>query len=420
MDCCLASFKLKRRYRANGMWRQCFCELAKSELIIKSISKERVEKTIKLNAFTELIYEHTKECREFAVKSDNEIVYFRADSPSTFEEWRYALRKMTFHDTKLTMDDFEIYSSIGSGYYGSVMLVQHKRSGMIYALKEMKKSFLIQEEKADSAKKERDILLMAHYPFVVSMYFAFQSKSKVYIGLEYLHGGQLFRLVQCRHRITVPQLCFYVAEIALALNYLHSIGIVYRDLKLENVLVCEDGHIKLSDFGLSKRIMDNEGVVTKTSTFCGTDEYIAPEMLKEEKYAFEIDWWELGVLMYELCFHITPFYADTVPKIQKNILTKEPAFPPGTPPYPMDLIRRLLNKDPKQRADFNTIVNHPLFKGVNWNEVEKKNYQPPFKPEEFNISQHTKKMRRDSTISVTCEGESEAFDNFSFSGDYFA
>ena len=416
----IALSTLKRRYARTGMWKPCLCELHKKELIIKKPVGNIIEKNISLSALTETIYDHSDDCRIMKIQNeDNSTVFLMTDTTNTFEEWKCLLKQTTFHKSPISLNNFDILTCLGKGYYGTVYLVKHKDTGGIYALKEMRKKFLVEEERAESAQTERDIMLRAHHPFVVSMYFAFQSKSKVYIGMEYLTGGQLFKLVRARQRVTVHQLIFYISEIALALDYLHSIGIVYRDLKLENVLVCKDGHIKLSDFGLSKRIVDTNGELHKTNSFCGTDEYLAPELIKGNKYDFSIDWWALGVLIYELCFHITPFYDKKTSKIHKNILHKKPVFPQGTPPLAKNLMEKLLVKNPKQRGNYQTIIQHPLFSGVNWDAVYKKQYTPPFKPEDFNSNKpnSVQKMERESCVSTTYEGIE--FDNFSFCGETF-
>ena len=151
---------------------------------------------------------------------------------------------------------------------------------------------------------------------------------------------------------------------------------------------------------------------------CGTHEYIAPEMVAGNDYGFPVDWWALGILMYELCYHVTPFYDKTPSKIHKNILHKEPVFPKGTPELPKDLIKKLLVKNPNKRANFQTIVKHPLFANINWDNVYQKMYVPPFKPEQINISKHKKFDQIDDVpVSMTFEGEE--FDNFSFCGEEF-
>ena len=417
-DDLLVVSNLKRRYSTTGMWKPCVCELHKKELIIKKNTGNSIEKQIPLSALTETIYEHKDNCRRLSIHNeDDSSVYLMTDTTNTFEEWKLLLKQATFHNSAMSLNDFNILTRLGKGYYGTVFLVEHKATGGIYALKEMKKKFLVDEERANSAQIERDVMIRSHHPFIVSMHFAFQSKSKVFIGMEYLTGGQLFRLVQAKYNINVQQLMFYIAEIALALDYLHSIGVVYRDLKLENVLICNDGHIKLTDFGLSKRIVDTEGNMHRTDSFCGTDEYLAPELIKGNKYDFSIDWWALGILMYELCFHVTPFYDKKVSKIHKNILHNDPAFPNGTPEAPKDLIKKLLVKNPKKRANFKTIVGHPLFAGVNWDNVYKKLYIPPFKPGDIQITKHKMIEDYDAPVSMTFEGEE--FDNFSFCGEEF-
>jgi RAC serine/threonine-protein kinase len=200
---------------------------------------------------------------------------------------------------QLTPDDFYFYKVLGKGNYGKVMLATKKTEpDVYYAVKIIKKSCLIDEESLEHVLSENRVLQTLDHPFLVKLYSSFQTKDRLYFVMEYVRGGELFFHLGREKRFTEERAMFYAAEILLALHYLHSKGIVYRDLKLENLLLDEKGHIKITDFGLCK-----EGISTerdKTSTFCGTPEYLAPEILEEENYGKSVDWWALGVVLYEM------------------------------------------------------------------------------------------------------------------------
>jgi serine/threonine protein kinase len=197
------------------------------------------------------------------------------------------------------MDEFDSISVIGRGNYGKVMLCQSKFTRERFAIKTVRKAVLLKSQKVHTVIRERQILEQVTSPFIVRLCFAFQTPSKFYLGLEYVPGGDLFhRLTDRTNPITPADARLYIAEIALALDYVHEAGVLYRDLKPENVLVCRDGHLKLTDFGLAKQMNAEE----ETATFCGTPEYVAPEMIRKENYSYAIDWWALGVLAFELVF----------------------------------------------------------------------------------------------------------------------
>lgn len=276
------------------------------------------------------------------------------------------------------MDQFNIISVIGRGFYGKVMLCKKKDTGEIFAIKSIRKSRLVETGKSKTVIAERNIMMKAHHPFIVNLCFAFQTPSKFYLGLEYAPGGELFYHMGQLKQIQIDDARLYVAEIGLALEYLHSLGIVYRDLKPENVLLDVNGHIKLTDFGLSKEIMSTDET---TSTFCGTAEYLAPELVMQMPYSYPIDIWALGILTYEMILGTTPFYNDNKMKMYSNIVSAEPVFPRQLDIRVCDFIRQLLTKDPQKRPSFNSMKNHPFFEGFEWDCVIKKEYRPNFIPQ---------------------------------------
>jgi serine/threonine protein kinase len=217
----------------------------------------------------------------------------------------------------------------------------------------------------------------AHFPFVVRLQFAFQSPAKFYLGLEYVQGGDLFRRSdESVEPIDPSDARLYIAEIALALDYLHGIGVVYRDLKPENVLICPDGHLKLTDFGLAKSVERNE----TTATFCGTAEYLAPEMIRRENYSYPIDWWALGVLAFEILFGEAPFSSSNRIRLYHLILNCEPEYPKGADANSVDFVGKLLGKNPKTRGNLQTLRGHPFWEGLDLDAVVRKEIVPKFTP----------------------------------------
>ncbi|EAX90148.1 AGC family protein kinase [Trichomonas vaginalis G3] len=412
----LLSGKLKRRYAEASMWKQCTCELYPTKLLILSFDGKQVEKEIPINGLTEIHFEESPDSRVFTLGIDKNVCSFQVENIEKLQEWKKMIKYLTFKRNKYSIKDFVVEKELGAGFFGHVLLVRHKQTKKLYALKCLSKKFLINEDQEDSAKTERDVLIMARHPFVVKICFAFQDSSQLYIGLEYISGRYLFRLIQEEYSITLPELRFYVAEISLGLEHLHSQGIIYRDLKLENVLVCKNGHIKLSDFGLAKKLLNYKGELTKTDTFCGIDEYIAPEMILGKPYGFELDWWCLGILMYELCFHETPFVGKNGKETYDRIMKEEPYFPAAMPEMPKNLIKLLLNKNPAKRANFETIRNHEMFKGVDWEMVQQKKYDAIYLPPQTKLKPKKAKPLK-SERRLTMVMENDAFENFTFCGE---
>jgi serine/threonine protein kinase len=292
--------------------------------------------------------------------------------------WVLALRGLTFQSSKVSMANFKILSVLGRGYYGKVMLCQEQETKNYFAIKSVRKSRLLEANKVHTIISERNILTKLDHPFIVSLKFAFQTPSKFYFVLDYAPGGELFYHLQRRGIFPIDQVRLYAAEIALALHHLHQSGIIYRDLKPENILLDRDGHIKLTDFGLSKDLTVG---ASETSTFCGTTEYLAPEIIKHQPYGSAVDWWMLGILVFELLFGSTPFVHSNRVTMFKNICNKEVVFPVASDPNAADLISRLLCKNPKQRAEFPEIQSHAFFRAIPFDQVLKRSFPPTFVPD---------------------------------------
>lgn len=330
--------------------------------------------------------------------------------------WVLAIRSSTFSSPYLNIDQFEILSVIGRGSYGKVMLCKKKDTGEYFAIKTIRKSSLSQSNRIHTVMSERNILTKASHPFIVSLKFAFQSTSKFYFGLEFVPGGDIGFHLQKNHLVHMQDIILYIVEISLALHFLHERGIVYRDLKPENVLLDAEGHVKLTDFGLAKDLYF-QGL---TSTMCGTVEYFAPEIVGGESYGVEVDWWTLGIFTYVLLFRKTPFEDKNRAMTYKNIMEKEPVFPKDTPEGVKEFISACLAKDRKKRINFTKIKSMKLFDNIDFDSVLKKQVKPLFVPQVIdytNLSNFSKEFTQEAAKdSYVCPvyGSEENIIGFSY------
>ncbi|KAL8272266.1 hypothetical protein Esti_003783 [Eimeria stiedai] len=283
---------------------------------------------------------------------------------------------------KVGPEDFVLMQVIGKGSYGKVMLVKFEQDGQLYALKVLLKESLLRRSQVQHTRTERAVLEVISHPFIVQMHFAFQTPKKLYFVLEYCPGGELFFHLQKDRKFTESRARFYAAELLLALEHLHKHNVIYRDLKPENVLLDAEGHVRLTDFGLSKSgIADNNSA----RSICGTPEYIAPEILCQVGYGKAADWWSLGALLYEMLTGLPPFYTSDRQALFSNILGGGLEFPVHLSPVAVDLLRNLLHRDANERlgagpSDAEEIKMHPFFRSVNWDDLLAKKVKPPFKP----------------------------------------
>ncbi|KNC49743.1 AGC protein kinase [Thecamonas trahens ATCC 50062] len=281
-------------------------------------------------------------------------------------------------------DDFALLQMLGKGAFAKVYLVRLEATGEVFAMKVLSKKDIVERDEVEHTLGERNILLKVDHPFIVRMYYAFQSPSKLFFVLEYVPGGELFTLLQRKRRLPEEQVRLYAAEMVLALEHLHSLGIIYRDLKPENVLLDKDGHIRLADFGLSKEETDPTG---RTGTLCGTPEYLAPEVLRGRKYNRAVDWWSFGTLVYEMFLGLPPFY-EAVDKTRmfKRIMRGKLVIPDKLRSRPArDLIAKLLVVEPEERlgsgpTDAAPIRAHPFFADLDFGAVYNKAYTPVHVP----------------------------------------
>ncbi|KAG5344122.1 KS6A5 kinase, partial [Acromyrmex charruanus] len=331
----------------------------------------------------------------------------RATSPSAIvEDWNDAeISVLNLADNgsqKVDMTHFDLLKVLGTGAYGKVFLVRKRTgadSGRLYAMKVLKKASIVQKKKTtEHTKSERQILeAIRDSPFLITLYYAFQTDDKLCLILEYVAGGEMFTHLYQHDCFTEDAVRFYIGEIILALERLHDLGVIYRDIKLENILLDKEGHLVLTDFGLSKEFLPHErNGNARTYSFCGTIEYMAPEVVKAGPNGHDIavDWWSVGVLTFELLTGASPFTVEgeknNQQEISRRILKNDP------PPMPShlsanvsDFITRLLIKDPRQRLgggprDAKELKEHPFFMDAapafTWEGLEKKQIKPPLIP----------------------------------------
>uniref|UniRef100_A0A3P8Z728 Ribosomal protein S6 kinase n=1 Tax=Esox lucius TaxID=8010 RepID=A0A3P8Z728_ESOLU len=281
---------------------------------------------------------------------------------------------------------FALLRVLGKGGYGKVFQVRKvsgAASGKIFAMKVLKKAMIVRNAK-DTAhtKAERNILEEVKHPFIVDLIYAFQTGGKLYLILEYLSGGELFMQLEREGIFMEDTACFYLAEISMALGHLHQKGIIYRDLKPENIMLNNNGHVKLTDFGLCKESI-HDGTVTHT--FCGTIEYMAPEILMRSGHNRAVDWWSLGALMYDMLTGAPPFTGENRKKTIDKILKCKLNLPPYLTQEARDLLKKLLKRNSSLRlgagpGDASEIQSHPFFRHINWDDLLARKVEPPFKP----------------------------------------
>jgi len=318
--------------------------------------------------------------------------------------------KIDFKPTRnvpLTIDSFDLLKVIGKGSFGKVMQVRKKDTQRVYALKTIRKANIASRPgEITHILAERTVLALVNNPFVVPLKFSFQTPDKLYLAMSFVNGGELFYHLQREGKFDEYRSRFYAAELLCALEHLHGFNIVYRDLKPENILLDYTGHIALCDFGLCKLNMSE---TEKATTFCGTPEYIAPELLESQGYTKTVDWWTLGVLIYEMMTGLPPFYDENLHVMYQRILSDPLNFPSDIPSEARSVMTGLLQRDPSRRLGNNggeEIKKHPFFsRHIDWNRLLAKKIQPPFKPSVESVldvanfdSEFTSETAQDSVV----------------------
>lgn len=286
---------------------------------------------------------------------------------------------------KIGLDDFQFIAVLGKGNFGKVMLAESRHTSEMCAIKVLKKDFIVENDEAESVKSEKRVFLTANreeHPFLLNLHCCFQTENHIYFVMEYISGGDLMWHIQ-KSRFSAKRAKFYACEVLLALKYLHENGIVYRDLKLDNILLTTSGHIKIADYGLCKENMYHKST---TGTFCGTPEFMAPEIIAGKPYERSVDWWAFGILLFQMLLCQSPFKGDDEDEIFNAIENDEVRYPISMPRFTVLVLQDLLTKDPTKRLgsserDADEVMEHPYFQDVNFDDFLSRNVPVPYVPE---------------------------------------
>ncbi|KII95556.1 hypothetical protein PLICRDRAFT_98490 [Plicaturopsis crispa FD-325 SS-3] len=294
------------------------------------------------------------------------------------------------------LSDFSILRTLGTGSFGRVHLVRSKHNLRFYAIKVLNKDRVVRMKQVEHTNNEHLMLGAVQHPFIINLWGAFQDSANLYMVMDFVPGGELFSLLRRSNRFPDPVAKFYAAEVALALNHLHSLDIIYRDLKPENILLNSDGHIKIADFGFAK------GCTNTTWTLCGTPDYLAPEIVSGQRYNKSVDWYALGVLIFEMLSGLPPFHQqDNNPVILYEKIKLGPSFIkwPAFQTNATDLILKLMEGDPSKRFGnlhhgAGDVFAHPWFREVDWDRLRAREITAPYLPK------------------IKGEGDASAFENY--------
>uniref|UniRef100_T1KNI4 Protein kinase C n=1 Tax=Tetranychus urticae TaxID=32264 RepID=T1KNI4_TETUR len=334
---------------------------------------------------------------------------------------------------KYGVDDFRFIKVLGKGSFGKVMLAEFKHTEEVYAVKVLKKDVILQDDDVDCTMTEKRILtLSAKHPFLTALHSCFQTEDRLFFVMEYVNGGDLMFQIQRARKFDEARAKFYAAEVVLALMFLHNQGVIYRDLKLDNILLDSEGHCKIADFGMCK---ENIRDGSTTTTFCGTPDYIAPEILQELDYGPSVDWWALGVLMYEMMAGQPPFEADNEEDLFDSILRDEVLYPVWLSKDAVSVLKGFMTKEPAKRlgcvamkGDENAILIHPFFKDIDWIDLGARRIKPPFKPKiktKRDVNNFDQDFTKEEPVLTPVNPEvlrninQEEFKGFSFVNDDF-
>ncbi|XP_055383057.1 putative protein kinase C delta type homolog isoform X2 [Condylostylus longicornis] len=285
---------------------------------------------------------------------------------------------------KYAVEDFHFLAVLGKGSFGKVLLAELRNSDYYYAVKCLKKDVVLEDDDVECTLIERKVLALGtKHPYLCHLFCTFQTESHLFFVMEYLNGGDLMFHIQQNGRFSEPRARFYAAEIVSGLKFLHKKGIVYRDLKLDNVLLDFEGHVRIADFGMCKLQI----YLDKTAdSFCGTPDYMAPEIIKGDNYNQNVDWWSFGVLLYEMLIGQSPFSGCDEEYLFWSICNEIPMYPMCLSQEATNLLKALLEKDSTKRigsqySPQGDILVHPFFAPIDWELLEKRQIEPPFKPQ---------------------------------------
>ena len=355
------------------------CEV--EEKTLKNFVTQKKEKK-KDNSFSKMDLKYLIDTADFINQNLKEVsANTKVDAK---EEKKRKNTLFSRHKTikSVELDDFQIMKVLGRGTFGKVCLVQYKPTKEYYAMKSLKKDVLLDMDQVQSTILEKKILQSLDHPFLVGMVFCFQTEERIYFIMPFIRGGELFQHLRKEKFFKEDKARFYAASMGIALEYLHNHGIVYRDIKPENILIGEDGYLKLIDFGMAKMLKGNE----KAMSFCGTPEYLAPEIITGEGHNRAADWWSYGILLFEMLCGIPPFYCENTERMYDLITNAELRFPKRIQlsENAKDLIKKLLIKKQDKRLGvekgFEEIKSHPFFQGFDFDALLAKKLEAPFIP----------------------------------------
>ena len=397
----LVIIQISKLYQSNTNKFLKICEVAQKNIKQYITSKKDKKKNTSITKMEEKFLIDTKKYLEQNDKiNENDVNKDKAEKKKKIGTLFSKHRTIK----NVGVDDFKLIKVIGRGSYGKVCLVQFKQTNDLYAMKSLKKDVLLDEDQVQSTLLEKNILQNLNYPFLVGMEFCFQTEERVYFVLPFVRGGELFQHLREYKYFPEKKVKFYASIIALALNYLHKNDIVYRDIKPENILLEEDGYLKLIDFGMAKIIKDDE----KANSFCGTPEYLPPEIITGEGHNKMADWWSFGTLVYEMLFGVPPFFNENIEKMYELITKGELRFPKKfkVSDEAKDFLSKLLVKNQKERlgknGGFDEIKKHPFFRDIDFKALEEKKIEAPFKPvleDSFDVRNFDEEFTSEALVS---------------------
>ncbi|KAG6872517.1 hypothetical protein C0995_009207 [Termitomyces sp. Mi166 len=294
------------------------------------------------------------------------------------------------------LSDFIVQRTLGTGSFGRVHLVRSKHNLRFYAIKVLNKEKVVRLKQVEHTNNEQRMLAVVQHPFIINLWGCFQDATNLYMVMDFVPGGELFTLLRRSNRFPDPVAKFYAAEVALALNHLHGLDIIYRDLKPENILLNQDGHIKVADFGFAKLC------TSTTWTLCGTPDYLAPEVVNQQRYNKSVDWYALGVLIFEMLSGLPPYHhPDPNPVLLYERILNGPSFIkwPAFNNFATDLILKLMESDPSKRYGnmrhgAGDVFAHPWFREVDWDKLQAREITAPYLPK------------------ISGDGDASAFDQY--------